>query len=84
MSLPNVSLIRQMSFLKLRKLDQRWNRSVSRVRALGEHAFRIVKCLWGYTKVRYRGLYKNTCQLFTLFSLSNLYRLRHKLIALQA
>ncbi len=51
---------------------------------MGEHAFRIVKCLWGYTKVRYRGLYKNTCQLFTLFSLSNLYRFRHKLIALQA
>ena len=37
------------------------NRSRSRHRARGEHAFHVVKRLWGFTKVRYRGLAKNTC-----------------------
>lgn len=68
----------------LTKRERQRNRTMSKVRAFGEHAFRIVKCVWGYTKVRYRGLYKNTCQLFSLFFLSNIYRLRHKLMAAQA
>lgn len=58
---------------------QRINRARSRVRAMVEHPFHVVKQLWGYTKVRYRGLAKNTAQLFTLFALSNLYRLRYRL-----
>ncbi len=28
--------------------------------ARGEHPFLVVKVLWGFTKTRYRGLYKNT------------------------
>jgi IS5 family transposase len=58
---------------------QRINRARSRVRSMVEHPFHVVKQLWGYTKVRYRGLAKNTAQLFTLFALSNLYRLRYRL-----
>ena len=69
---------------QLTKGERLRNRRMSKVRALGEHAFRIVKCVWGYSKVRYRGLYKNTCQLFTRFFLSNVYRLRHNLIAARA
>jgi IS5 family transposase len=65
------------------RVSRKASRRMSKVRALGEHAFGIIKCVWGYTKVRYRGLYKNTCQLFTLFFLSNVYRLRHKLMAAQ-
>jgi hypothetical protein len=30
----------------------------------------VVKCLWGFTKVRYRGLAKNTARLFTAFAVS--------------
>jgi len=30
------------------------NRAISRVRAFGEHPYRIVKQLWGHAKVRYR------------------------------
>jgi len=63
---------------------KRVNRARSRVRARGEHAFGVVKCLWHYTKVRYRGLAKNTAQLFTLFALANLYLQRHQLGARQA
>jgi IS5 family transposase len=39
-----------------------------------------VKRLWGFTKVRYRGLAKNTARLFTAFALANLYMLRRKLL----
>jgi len=42
------------------------------VRAKVEHPFRVVKRKFGFTKVRYRSLAKNTAQLHTLFALSNL------------
>jgi len=51
------------------------------VRAKVEHAFRVVKRQFGYTKVRYRGLMKNTAQLHTLFALSNLWMVRRQLLA---
>src|SRR2546430_10782450 len=40
------------------------NRERSRQRARGEHAFHVVKRLWHFTKVRYRGLAKNTDRVF--------------------
>ena len=49
------------------------------VRAKVEHAFRVLKRQLGHTKVRYRGLKKNTAQLITLFALSNLWMVRRKL-----
>lgn len=60
------------------------NQTRSRVRARGEHAFHVVKTLWGAAKVRYRGLAKNTARMFTLFALANLYLLRYRLGARQA
>ena len=63
----------------LSERDKEWNRKQSRVRALGEHPFQVLKCLWHHTKVRYRGLYKNTCQLFSLCALTNIFRLRRQL-----
>jgi IS5 family transposase len=57
------------------------NHAIAKLRAIGEHPFRIVKRQFGYTKVRYRGLAKNTAQLFTLFALSNLYQVRRALLA---
>jgi IS5 family transposase len=57
------------------------NRCRSATRARGEHAFNVVKRLWGFTKVRYRGLAKNTARLFTAFALANLYMLRRRLIS---
>ena len=68
-------------------VSPRWrqiNRARSRVRARGEHAFHVVKTLWRFTKVRYRGLAKNTARIFTLFALSNLYMVRYQLGARQA
>ena len=57
------------------------NHAIAKLRAIGEHPFRIVKRQFGYTKVRYRGLEKNTAQLMTLFALSNLYQVRRALLA---
>ena len=54
------------------------------VRAKVEHPFRVVKCQFGFTKVRYKGLAKNTAQLFTLFALSNLWMARRQLMGGQA
>ena len=48
------------------------------IRAKVEHPFRVVKRQFGFVKVRYRGLKKNTAQLFTLFALSNLWMVRSK------
>ena len=50
------------------------------VRAKVEHAFRVIKRQFGFVKVRYRGLRKNTAQLVTLFALSNLWMVRGKLM----
>jgi IS5 family transposase len=53
------------------------------VRAKVEHPFRVIKRQFGYLKVRYRGLKKNTQQLVVLFALSNLWMVRGKLMKLQ-
>ena len=45
-----------------------------------EHPFRVIKRQFGYTKVRFRGLAKNTSQMVTLFALSNLWMARRHLL----
>ena len=59
---------------------KRINRTRSRTRARGEHPFRVVKQLWGFTKTRYRGIAKNLARAQTMFALANLYALRHRLM----
>ncbi|MGM0914306.1 MAG: IS5 family transposase [Pseudomonadota bacterium] len=44
----------------------------ARIRAKVEHPFHVIKNLFGYRKVRYKGLAKNQAQLFSLFGLANL------------
>ena len=48
------------------------NRTKSKVRAKVEHPLRTLKCQFGFTKVRYRGLLKNAHHLFTSCALINL------------
>jgi IS5 family transposase len=74
---------RPQSGYPLTQAQRRVNRLRSATRARGEHAFHVVKCLWGFTKVRYRGLAKNTARLFTAFALANLYLLRRRLLGPQ-
>ncbi len=60
------------------------NHRQSQIRAKGEHAFLVVKHLWHYQKVRYKGLYKNATQVFSLFALANLYLVRNDLRMMRA
>ena len=55
------------------------NRRFGRVRAKVEHVFRVLKCQFGYRKVRYRGIAKNGAQVFALLALANLYLARGRL-----
>jgi transposase, IS5 family len=55
------------------------NRTKSKVRAKVEHVFGIMKRVFGFTKVRYRGLTKNAHALFVLCALTNLYLARRRL-----
>lgn len=55
------------------------NRNKSKIRARVEHVFAVVKRLWGFTRVRYRGLAKNACRAFTALALANIYLARHRL-----
>jgi len=56
-----------------------WERYIenrkSSVRCKVEHAFRIIKCQFGYRKVVYRGLKKNENRLYAMFACANLYAL---------
>jgi IS5 family transposase len=57
------------------------NRNKSKIRARVEHVFGVVKRLWGFAKVRYRGLQKNATRAFTALALANLYLSRQRLMA---
>jgi IS5 family transposase len=61
------------------EVEKRRNRTKARVRAKVEWPFRIVKRVFGFTKVRYRGLKKNHQWLCTAFVLANLYKNRKRL-----
>jgi len=65
---------------KERAKAQRGERRKAQVRARVEHPFRVVKCQFGYLKVRFKGLMKNTAQVLTLFALANLYHARKRLL----
>ena len=63
------------------EVKRRKNRNKSKIRARVEHVFAVVKRLWGFTKVRYRGLTKNACRAFTALALANIYLSRRHLLA---
>ncbi len=44
-----------------------------------EHVFAVVKRLWGFGKVRYRGLEKNATRAFTALALASIYLCRNRL-----
>ena len=56
------------------------NRTKSKVRAKVEHPFLVLKRIFGFNKVRYRGLDKNAHRLFVACGLVNLYRARRQLL----
>ena len=69
---------------KLTEEETERNRMLSRTRARVEHVFGVAKNIFGYRKVRYKGLVKNTNFIHVLFALSNLYMVRRDLLSLPA
>jgi IS5 family transposase len=57
------------------------NRRLASLRAIVEFPFRVVKRQFRFTKVRYRGLFKNGQALTTKFALANLYTVRRTLLS---
>ena len=69
---------------KLGALTDDIERLKASIRAKVEHPFRVIKRQFGFTKVRYRGLKKNTAQITTLFALANLWAARRELMGVAA
>jgi IS5 family transposase len=67
-------------FIETQFKAERVEKMKASIRAKVEHPFRVIKQQFGFTKVRYRGLAKNTAQVVTLFALSNLWMARRRLI----
>ncbi|MBT9519346.1 MAG: IS5 family transposase [Dechloromonas sp.] len=67
---------------QLSEEQKAFNRMLLAVRGIVEHPFREVKRQFGFVKVRYRGLAKNTGQIVTLFALANLWLARKRLLPL--
>jgi transposase, IS5 family len=55
------------------------NSTKSKVRAKVEHAIGVIKRVFGFTKVRYRGLDKNAHRLFIICALANPFMARRHL-----
>ena len=58
------------------------NKTKSKVRPKGEHPFLVIKRLFGFAKIRYRGLMKNAHRLFVTCALANLFMVRRRLLRL--
>jgi IS5 family transposase len=61
------------------EIERGKNRNKSRIRARVEHVFAVVKRLWGFSKVRYRGIAKNATRAFVVLGLANIYMARERL-----
>lgn len=59
------------------------NRTKSKVRAKVEHSIGVIKRVFGFAKVRYRGLRKNAHRLIVSCALANLFMVRRQLLRLQ-
>lgn len=64
--------IKKMEDSRKKTLLLAFEKTKASIRAKVEHPFHVIKNLFGYRKVRYKGLTKNQAQLFSLFALANL------------
>jgi len=74
------SKITKMAEGTLKALTKALERVKAQIRARVEHPFHVVKNLFHYKKVRYKGLAKNKAQLYSLFGLANLVMAKKKLL----
>ena len=62
------------------EIERAKNRTNSKIRARVEHSIRVIKRVFGFAKVRYRGLNKNTHRLLVTCALANLFIARRHLL----
>src|SRR5262245_52187886 len=62
------------------EIERARNRTKSKIRARVEHAIGVIKRVFGFAKVRYRGLNKNTHRLLVTCALANLFMARRHLL----
>lgn len=74
---------RRRGYRYLSEYDRFINQARSRIRARVEHMFGVIKRVFGFAKVRYRGIAKNANRLFVTCALANLFMVRHRLLRLQ-
>jgi len=67
---------------KINETEKAKNRTKSQVRAKVEHVFGVIKRVFGFQKVRYRGLAKNLHRLQVTAALTNLFMMRRRLLAM--
>jgi len=75
--------VRRISFkagCEVDEVNKAKNRNKSKIRARVEHVFAVVKRLWGFDKVRYRGLAKNATRAFVTLAMANIYLARGPLL----
>ena len=65
------------------EVERAKNRTKSKVRARVEHAIGVIKRVFGFAKVRYRGLNKNLHRLLVTCALANLFMVRRQLLGCQ-
>ena len=56
------------------------NRTKSKIRARVEHSIGVIKRVFGFAKVRYRGLAKNGSRMFVTAALANFFLVRYHLL----
>lgn len=71
-------------YRKLTEEQRRQNKTKSKVRAKVEHIFLVSKRIFGFDKVRYKGLKKNTAHVVTNLGLVNIYMNRRRLLRAMA
>ena len=62
------------------EVERAKNRTKSKVRAKVEHPIGVIKRVFGFAKVRYRGLQKNLHRLLVTAALANLFTARRHLL----
>lgn len=75
--------IKKMAQGPLKQLKQALERVKAQIRSKVEHPFHIVKNLFGYDKLSYKGVAKNKARLYSLFALANLVIVKKSLLVLQ-
>jgi transposase, IS5 family len=76
----DLTLARAQANNPLKTIDEHINTQRSRIRSRVEHVFGVIKCVFGFDKLRYKGIAKNANRLYVTAALANLFMIRRQLV----